>query len=790
MRPLAGRARRSAAVARAVAVAPLALALAALGCHGKKLPVSAAVPVTYFSATRTDSRFHVAEHMQATVEMQISGEPFAQLLGRNLTGFDRFNRTTDLYADPALGRVTLDPLGYAAAVESYEYSKQPMNNLSFESGAGLSLQYGPLLNPMPVIGNTAFALLRDRVQQFAVESHSGGPPGSNFVVSPAPTNNPLNPYGWPGYWPVFAEFQSFASDIQPSSGATRGCNFVAGYAGAAAGAQLVGDYECGYNSLNLPLRDLQLTKVLDPAALGWAAWKQGLWVINYWQSVHDLAGNNITSVDGADLAAVGQPGNQVVGRHPDPSDPTGARLIDGVAGTYLGDIPLEGFQGLTMLDEMNNKAALLLTRLMSSDGRALAGFTSTRDAITYGYGSPLRYWPTEIAVDETGDPPPSGNAWRLFPQPTAFTIKTAASRIGGLTALLGGFAELFALTDFNNPDVGGQVSSRATFDGDPFPADNQAPDGEETPHDRALAIIKVAVVNLDQLHYDASNNVLVDEATPAAGGVQRGTRVSTVEAAYAIVALRTALRSIGSTLTLYSNDTPDTHGLPTALDAAPLGSAALPLSARMLELIVAEADFLMAHLLDAHGHVANFYDLSTNRADPAPATLAAEAAAIRGLLDAYLATSDEKYRQAAMRVYADLDGFWMADVRAYRTTFDVGDTLTYTPLNYSALSGALRQYWKLVARRPGQERVAAELLERWKRSFKLVVNGWDDANADEQVQFPDECTGAGLQMGERALTGELSQPTDGPDRDHDCVREISAVHLPAALAGEIVLRRK
>ena len=34
------------------------------------------------------------------MEMQISGEPFAQLLGRNLTGYNRFSTTPDLYTDP------------------------------------------------------------------------------------------------------------------------------------------------------------------------------------------------------------------------------------------------------------------------------------------------------------------------------------------------------------------------------------------------------------------------------------------------------------------------------------------------------------------------------------------------------------------------------------------------------------------------------------------------------------------------------------------------------------------
>jgi hypothetical protein len=768
---------------RLIALLPLALS-----CHTKRPPppTGSPPPKTYFTATTTDTRFHTAEHMLASIEMQISGEPFAQLLGRQLTGFDRFSPTTDQYTDPD-GIVHNDPLGYASGVESYEYSKQPMNNLSFESGAGLSLEYAPLVNPSGLTGDDAVAVLVDRVQHYAESSHSGGPPGRNFVVVPAPSANPLNVYGWPGFWPSFAEFQSWKPDIAPTFGATRGCTFSGGYGAAALGAVIVGDYECGYISLNLPSRETQVDKVLDPAALGFATWKQGLWVINYWQTVHDIQNNPIIAVASADLAQVGVPGNVVVGQYPDPNDPTGKHLVDGAAGVYLGDIALEGFQGLTMLDEMDNKAALLLRSLATADGAQLAGFSSTKDAILYGYAAPLRWWPAEISVVETNTTqPPTGDAWRDFPRPTSLTIKTPASRLRGLSALAGGFSELFALTDFNNPDVGGQVSSQATFDGDPFPADNQLPDGEESPHDRALAVIKVALVNLDRLHFDPANKVLVDEAQPN----QRGTRVTTVDAAYAIIAMRTALRSISSTLTLYSNDTPDTVGLPSALDGAPAGGAQ-PLPARVLALITAQADFLAARLVNSDGSVANGYDLAAGTPDASPTAIESEASAIRGLLDAYLATSDERYRQTAVRVYADLERrFWMSDVRTFRTVAGVDDKIVWNPIRFGTLSGALRQLWKLWAGRPGRERMAAELLERWKRTFKLVGNGWDDANADDQLAWPDECTGAGLQMGERALTGELSHRLDGPDRDHDCVQEIGAVKLPSALAAEIVLTRK
>jgi hypothetical protein len=784
----------SAALRRNLVVAALALGMS---CKDKTatqvpLPDGGATPVTYFTAQLTDKTFYVADHFLASIEMQISGEPFAQLLGRDLAGYDRFSTTPDLYIDPATGQSIVDPLSYSMAIESYEYSTQPMNNTSFESGAGVALAYGPVLNPTNMGSGTAFTLLHDRVQLFALASSSGGPPGTNFVVSPSPTDNPLNVYGWPGFFPVFLEFKQFAPDVEPSAGATRGCSFAGGYAAAAMGAQIVGDYECGYNSLNLPNREMQVVKLLEPDALGFAMWKQGLWVINYWQSMHDLAGNGITQIADADLAKVGQPGNQVVGQYADPGDPTGKTMLDGAPGVYLGDIPLEGFQGLTMLDEMHNKSALMLQSLLTSDGVHLGGFASTKAAIAYDYKSPLQWWPSSIAVTETGTAaPPSGLSWQLFPQPTAFAIKSASSRLHGLTALAGGFAEMFALTDFNNPDVGGQPSSRATFDGDPFPADNLLPDGEDTPHDRALANLKLAVVNMDRLHYDAANHVMVDEATVSGGAVQHGQTVSALVAAYSIVGLRTALRSISSSLTLYSNDTPDTIGAPTALDGAPLAGAPAPLPARMLQLIRAQADFIVAKLVASDGAVANSYDLGAGAADAAPTRLESEASVVRGLLDAYLATSDTKYRVAAMRVWADLDQrFWMSDVRAYRTTAGVSDTLTWTPLALGTIQGAMRQYWKIVGKRPGNEQLAAELLERVQRTNKLVLNGWDDANADNKVQYPDECTGAGLQMAERALTGELSHPADGPDRDHDCVKEASAAKLPAALAGQIVLKRR
>ena len=58
----------------------------------------------------------------------------------------------------------------------------------------------------------------------------------------------------------------------------------------------------------------------------------------------------------------------------------------------------------------------------------------------------------------------------------------------------------------------------------------------------------------------------------------RGHTISTTSLAYTLIGLRTVLRSLGSQLELYSNNTPDTAIGHTPLDALPLhypGDAAL-----------------------------------------------------------------------------------------------------------------------------------------------------------------------------------------------------------------------
>jgi hypothetical protein len=746
-----------------------------------------------------DTTFVTRDHFIASVEMQISGEPLAEAMGRDLAGYSRdfvcqlSVCSPDTYHDPALndgvsggpnGRTDLP--GFASAVESYEYSKQPMNNIAFESGAGTSLAFGPVLNPMATTGADALQGLRAWVQHVAVEANTTARAVSTEVT-------PTNPLGWPGFWPTLQPFAQWNPAIQASNAST-GCTISSDDDPGANGSLLCDDYECDYTTLHLPDRDAQVSMVLGPGASGWAGWKEALWTLNYLQVMHDTNESPVTSVPDDQLALVGTAGNTVLG-----SDGPGSSTI---AGTFLGSSDIEGFQAANFLQILDNQAEQWLGALSTTDGTTLGGFSSTADALGYSDQSTLRWFPGAIAVTEAPDD--SG-----FPRPSSYSIASPDSDLLDLVGLLGAFSSIYSLTDQLNTQVGGSQPALAYFDGDPFPVQNQTPTGAPTLHDRALAMMRVAVVNMDRLHVDPATGFFVDDVALAGGNVSRGTTLSTDTAAYALLSLRTARRALDSFLVLYSNTKPDIEAVPCPLDAfAPVDG--VPFGARLDSLIESLSSVFYDQLTTDDGHAYGGWNLT----GPAPTddgtNLDAHSAAIRGLLVAYLATGQIRYRDRALRVFQRLEGaFYDPQARVYRPTpGDTSATLTFTPRRFGILQGALRDTYELIAVLPGNAALASLVEERLERLDKLVLNGWDDRDQDQLVSWPQECahlgTGpdgkplglGGLQMAERVLSGESGSLADKPggdagprvaatDREHDCVPEISAVGLPSALANSV-----
>ena len=744
--------------------------------------------VTITSAVDS-TRFVVRDAMLAAGEMQISGEPLAEAMGRDLAGYHRNLVPPDIYSDP-IGVYGIDLAGFSTGIESYEYSKQPMNNLAFEAGAGTSLAYASLVGDVPRL----IAL----VAQLSQASNAWGK--WVFAAGTFPQNNPFgdvnptgagtgdrNPIGWPGMVPTAHAFASFDPAIDATTAEDLRCTIASDDDPDDTGASIIStDYECDASSLHLRDRAAQIDATLEPGADGFSTWKYALWTINYLQIMHD--GNNaaVGSVSEDELAQVGVPGNQVAGVD-DAGQPT-------APGTYIGSSDIEGFQAAMFLVMADARADDWLLRLATSDGVALTGFSSLAAALAYDEAGALRWFPHRVRVTEDASGAPS------------YALEQSGSDLMDLLGIAIGYGEMFALTDTANAIVGGSQPARVYFDGDPFANDDQLANGEPTLHDRALAMIRVAVVNLDRLHLDPASGVFVDSVTFTGSAPVRGRTLSTTSAAYTVIGLRTVLRSLSSQLQLYSNNTPDTAIVFTPLDALPLHAANnSSFSQRTTQLLRAHARLLYDQLTDASGRAYRGWDVAANAPLDNIDELDAYAAAIRGLFASYLATGDTRYRDRAMAVFARMDAlFYDADARLYSQFPAPAIDVEYTPLRFALLQSVLRDVYELVATRPGYEALEPALESKLARLNKLVLNGWDDRDRDRRVGWPDECTNVvggvprgGLQMAERTLTGETGRRYDESfvpggvsnpptsDREHDCVPEIDDAHLPAALASSV-----
>ena len=736
----------------------------------------APVPRVAVQAQTISTRVDTASLLFAAGEMQISGEPFANgFAGRNLAFYDRNRLPTDQYVlnlgGPNESAVT-DVFGFSTAVESYEYSKYHMNMLIEQTSAGVSLANGPVIATEQ--GQTSLDKLRARSAELMT---AAGTDIGGYATLPAPTNNPLNYLGFSGLWPVLAPFASFDSALAPTLNVVKSCTFSGGYGGIGNGTSQSPQYECVYNTLHLPNRDTQVDKTITPSVLGFATWKEALWAIDFAGRIHDVNGNQLTSVNPADVPKVGTPKNVVKANDP------GATF-----GTYIGSSPLEGMWGLFMLAMMDNESEWLTTSLLTSDGATLGGFSKRADAIAYDYTSPLRWFPASIKLVEDGSVVP-------YPAIGSLTISDASAHSSDLSALLLGHAMFFGMTDPRNAGIGQRVGLQATFDGDPFAADDGVADGEATAHDRALAVLRVAFVDLDRMFADPTLGVFIDTATVSNGNVMRGSVTSTTSIARSLIALRQTLLSLNGSITQYGAPDPDPAAdLKGILNSSPIhppGNGSPTMSARVRQVFLTNAAFVRDVLTKADGTVANSATVTNGVATPSndPTLLESQAAAVRALVEAFLLSGDDSYRQRAQAVVKRLEAaFYSAPARMYRAQDGGKDEIHVNAERFAWLQSALRESYK-VLHVPGDPALdRAVLSDRIGRMHKLFLNGWDDLNGDESVDTTTECLSGRLQMAEQALTGELGRDANNvptADRDSDCVPELAHAKHASVLASDV-----
>jgi hypothetical protein len=740
---------------------------------------STSVPRIPVYAEVVSNRVDTQSLLFAAGEMQISGEPFASgFAGRNLGDYDRNYIPPNQYI---LNLGTEDPIpvtdlfGFGTAVESYEYSKYYMNMEIQETTAGVSLANGPNVSLLP--GATSLDRLRARMQDLL---YSSGTDIGGYATLPAPTNNDQNYLGFPGQWPAFLPFKDWDPTMHPTFSVVQSCTYQGGYGGLGFGTTIDPLYECAYNTTHLPNRDAQVDKVLVPAVLGFATWKEAIWAIDFAGRTHDTCNNQVNILTPQQLQMVGVHGNTVTAADP------GACV-----GTYIGSSSLEGMWGVTMMEAMDNEAEWLIDSSTTSDGQTLGGFASRMDALDYDYPSPLRWFPASMNVteDETVVP---------YPGIASVTIADPTSRSIDLAALLLGHAMLFGTADPRNVGVGQRVGFQALFKGDPFPSDDGLPDGEATVHDRSLAVLRVAFIDLDRMHSDPKLGVIMDTSTVSNGVATPSTTVTTSTLAHVLIALRQVVLSLNGSITQYGAPDPspeaDFQGILNTLPLHPPldPDGGVPVfSRRVRDVFLNNAAFLRDVLTQSDGTVANSATIvaGTATASTDVTVIESQTAAARGLTEAYLMTGDATYLARARAVIAKLaSAFYSAPARMYREQANGPDQIHMNSERFAWLESALRETYKTLSV-PGDPNLDRTVLEdRVERVIKLYLNGWDDLNGNQAIDQPQECLAGRMQLGEQALTGELGRDGLGrptPDRDGDCVIELAHAAQASVQASDV-----
>lgn len=409
----------------------------------------------------------------------------------------------------------------------------------------------------------------------------------------------------------------------------------------------------------------------------------------------------------------------------------------------LGVSSADGMQGMILTEEIWNKLNFVRDYLF---------YDAKRQVLAKGVGSKydpskgLVYLPHEIEVIEDGD--------ALAPKANQLIVKDARSLLQDQWLMLWPASEFYGVTDQRPDNTNQNQAFLAVFDGEPFPSapkenidanpanDVVATDPYSVNRDVLLQVFK----NIDAMHFNREVGAFVEEYKDG-----QGKRVDTFQAGYTMEALRIFERAI--------------DGLPVGYasgeQAKGLGT---PEGKRALQLLTAQADFILTKLLRKDGLVANGFIIGEGQEQTAP-TLLAQLGAIRGLTAAFLATKEEKYREAARHIYEAMDKhFWDRTLRVYKTG---EDGMKYTPFVAGALSGVFRVALNNLNNTDSDQPIKA--LER-----ETIISRYVDFY-DRIIDGPS--VHEGMQASEFWDTGDVyMEGNDSGNTDKDHVPQIQAGH--------------
>lgn len=558
---------------------------------------------------------------------------------------------------------------FAAGIESYEYSEEAMYALNYQSTMGPHLVNGPLNQARGGKTSNLTARIHSMAQAVGLDK----------------SEIPLNMY--PLSMPYVSGMPEFAQAVNTQSGDAQALEIKTAKGIEKTVTTVTPAYVSDYKSLAWDEKTFD--KSFNPAAIGGIFLKEVMWSQDF------LGGMHITKSDEeveAESATMDQDGKH-----------------------SLGVSAADGFNGM-ILTEMSIDKLIIMQQQLGFDGKTL-GVQFTPD---YDPKNGPIWFANKVRVNEIQKNDVNAVA--------SLKVTNSASTLRDSWQMLWPLAEFFAFTDQRTANAAQNPAMLAVFDGAPFaaaPAVNiDGISGNDVSGVDAFSLANnmsnLLFKNLSALHFNESEGTFVTEYKKASQsdlqGFQQGNTVNTFNAAYTIVALSIYQRA--------------KDALPVGYASADSGAVNLqtPQGKQALAMITAQADFIVKQLITNNGLVADGLTLGkTTKSNKLESSrsLDSQFAAIRGLVAAFLATSDDKYKAAARNIYLSVEKH-MFDKNINTWAAIPGKATIHTPDTQAAISGGLREIILHLKNEEGEHTPELEvqaLTKRYVSWFTTIING-------------------------------------------------------------------
>ncbi|WP_310619944.1 hypothetical protein [Flexibacterium corallicola] len=475
---------------------------------------------------------------------------------------------------------------------------------------------------------------------------------------------------------------------------------------------------------SLAWKEEGMDKAFNPGAAAGIMLKDVMWAQDFLGGMHTIEGDEEVEANSAQMDQ------------------------DGVHA--LGVSTADGFNGV-ILTEMINDRLVTLRDQFGYDGRELGVKLSAKYDPAQG---PI-WFPHKVTVTEKSE-----NSVKAI---DSLQVNDGVSTLRDTWLMLWPLSEVYAFSDQRPVNINQSPAFLAVFDGAPFaaapaqntdndPANNVASDDVFSV---ASTLTNATFKNLDVLHFNRKAGTLVDRYDG-----KQGSSVTTYDAAYALQALTIYQRSQDALAVGYAS-----------ADAGE--SLETERGKRALELVKAQADFILKNLIAENGLAVDSFELGKGAGSEQ--SLGTQFAVVHGLSSAFIATKEEGYKEAARKLYVTIEAkMYDKEIGTYAAV--PGKPTEHTPYTAAAISAGLRSSMLILRNSEGESEPLldlASLTERYESWFRTVING---RNVDEGMQLAEWLGDSG----ENVISGN-----EDIDTDADNVPQITHAGNAMVMAGKV-----